>query len=91
MTSRRSPSALARRAAAVCSAAPPSGAAKSRTKVHMEVDIGGGRNGRIALYDGADPRVLAAQFVREHRLAPAISEKLAGLIQRTMQENGIAG
>jgi hypothetical protein len=28
--------------------------------------------------------------VREHRLAPAISEKLAGLIQRTMQENGIA-
>ena len=56
----------------------------------MQVDIGGGRNGRIALYDGADPRVLAAQFVREHRLAPAISEKLAGLIQRTMQENGIA-
>ena len=57
----------------------------------MEVDIGGGRNGRIALYDGADARALAAQFVREHGLAPAISDKLAGLIQRTMQENGIAG
>ena len=67
------------------------GGQQKAARVYMEVDIGGGKSGRIALFDGADSRALAAAFVQQHALAAGVVPKLAGLIQSTMESNGIPG
>ncbi|KOO32060.1 hypothetical protein Ctob_007819 [Chrysochromulina tobinii] len=52
----------------------------------MDVNLGPGRTGRIGLHEGDDPRELAANFAKAYGLDASVEAKLAGLIERHLQE-----
>ena len=52
----------------------------------MDVNLGPGRTGRIGLHEGDDPRELAANFAKAYGLDASVETKLAGLIERHLQE-----
>jgi hypothetical protein len=52
---------------------------------NLEVDIGGGRVGRITVHDGEDTNALAQKFVQEHNLPAAAVPRLQMLLEQNMQ------
>jgi len=62
---------------------PPAAAASAgggKPLFNLDVDIGGGRKGRIVVTRGAAPDELAAAFVAAHGLPPSVLARLSQLI-----------
>ena len=59
---------------------PPPAASAGKPLFNLDVDIGGGRKGRIVVTRGAAPDELAAAFVASHGLPPSVLARLSQLI-----------
>jgi len=57
--------------------------------LYIDVNLGAGRTGRIGIYKGDDPQVLAKNFSTTYQLEPALEEKLVLLLQQHVSQ--IAG
>jgi len=62
---------------------------KREIKLYMDVKLGKGKKGRIALRDGDRPEVLAKSFARVHSLGRDMEIKLTGVVEQYMRVNGI--
>jgi hypothetical protein len=68
---------------------PPAVPPQAMPKLYMEVELGGGKSGRIALYDGSEPSALGVAFARDQGLPSSVVPKLTALIRQTMDANGV--
>jgi hypothetical protein len=62
-----------------------SASAAGRRLFNLDVDIGGGRKGRIVVCEGAVPQELAAAFADSHGLPPGLQPRLASLISSAIR------
>jgi hypothetical protein len=72
------------------SLAPVTGAkgdVKGRALFNLDVDIGGGKKGRILVCSGVSPRDMAQEFAQSYGLASAVLPKLEQLILSSTQRH----
>jgi hypothetical protein len=58
--------------------------------VNLDVDIGGGRKGRIVVTEGADPTLLAEEFRMTHNLDSSVLPRLVEVISSNQQAYQVA-